>query len=328
MPLNTGSAIGSYTVTAQIGQGGMGEVYRARDTKLDRDVALKVLPQAFTDDPDRLARFEREAKVLISLNHPQESRDRLLKSRRSSCVASRGSDCLARRKSRHSKGRRARTIELASGSMGRMVIAVGFVAGIGTIVGCGTDRPPPDRPAVRTGIDRETPVDERPNSEIATPNQDTAQTSNNPFPSPISPADSARTVSFLEFASLPDTDGSAARMMILVDEPGTGRLFVNDMRGLLYSVSYDGQAVTRYLDLTDSTWALRSGFRASPSIPSTASPARRGLGSSTLTSTRATRHLHRTSRRTVEKTHTTPSCWSGRQRRQALSAMMAAHPAS
>ena len=48
----------------------MGEMYRARDTKLDRDVALKVLPQAFTDDPDRLARFEREAKVLASLNHP------------------------------------------------------------------------------------------------------------------------------------------------------------------------------------------------------------------------------------------------------------------
>ena len=48
----------------------MGEVYRARDTKLDRDVALKVLPQAFTEDPDRLARFEREAKVLASLNHP------------------------------------------------------------------------------------------------------------------------------------------------------------------------------------------------------------------------------------------------------------------
>ena len=48
----------------------MGEVYRARDTKLDRDVALKVLPQAFAEDPDRLARFEREAKVLGCLNHP------------------------------------------------------------------------------------------------------------------------------------------------------------------------------------------------------------------------------------------------------------------
>ena len=70
MPLAPGTALGSYSVTAKIGEGGMGEVYRARDTKLDQDVALKVLPQAFTDDPDRLARFEREAKVLASLNHP------------------------------------------------------------------------------------------------------------------------------------------------------------------------------------------------------------------------------------------------------------------
>ena len=70
MPLNPGTTLGPYHVTAKIGEGGMGEVYRARDTKLDRDVALKVLPHAFTDDPDRLARFEREAKVLASLNHP------------------------------------------------------------------------------------------------------------------------------------------------------------------------------------------------------------------------------------------------------------------
>ena len=70
MSLEPGTTLGPYSVTAKIGEGGMGEVYRARDTKLDRDVALKVLPQAFTDDPDRLARFEREAKVLASLNHP------------------------------------------------------------------------------------------------------------------------------------------------------------------------------------------------------------------------------------------------------------------
>ena len=70
MPLNVGDRLGHYDVTALIGEGGMGEVYRARDTKLDRDVALKVLPQAFTEDPDRLARFQREAKVLASLNHP------------------------------------------------------------------------------------------------------------------------------------------------------------------------------------------------------------------------------------------------------------------
>ena len=73
MPLNVGDRLGHYDVTALIGEGGMGEVYRARDTKLDRDVALKVLPQAFTEDPDRLARFQREAKVLASLNHPNIS---------------------------------------------------------------------------------------------------------------------------------------------------------------------------------------------------------------------------------------------------------------
>ena len=70
MPLDPGTTLGPYAVTAKIGEGGMGEVYRARDTTLDRDVALKVLPEAFTSDPDRLARFEREAKVLASLNHP------------------------------------------------------------------------------------------------------------------------------------------------------------------------------------------------------------------------------------------------------------------
>ncbi len=70
MPLSPGTTLGPYAVTAKIGEGGMGEVWQARDTKLDRDVALKVLPEAFTSDPDRLARFEREAKVLASLNHP------------------------------------------------------------------------------------------------------------------------------------------------------------------------------------------------------------------------------------------------------------------
>ena len=70
MPLSPGTRLGVYEVVAKIGEGGMGEVYRARDTKLDRDVALKVLPEAFTSNPDRLARFEREAKVLASLNHP------------------------------------------------------------------------------------------------------------------------------------------------------------------------------------------------------------------------------------------------------------------
>ena len=70
MALETGTRVGSYEVAGKIGEGGMGEVYRARDTTLDRDVALKVLSEAFTSDPDRLARFQREAKVLASLNHP------------------------------------------------------------------------------------------------------------------------------------------------------------------------------------------------------------------------------------------------------------------
>ena len=61
MSLTPGTRLGIYEVTAKIGEGEMGEVYQARDTQLNRDVALKVLPQAFTDDPDRLARFEREA---------------------------------------------------------------------------------------------------------------------------------------------------------------------------------------------------------------------------------------------------------------------------
>ena len=70
MALERGTRLGPYEVTAPIGAGGMGEVYRARDTKLDRDVALKILREAFTADPDRLARFQQEAKVLASLNHP------------------------------------------------------------------------------------------------------------------------------------------------------------------------------------------------------------------------------------------------------------------
>src|ERR1700731_894705 len=70
MPLPPGTRLGSYEILAPIGAGGMGEVYRARDTKLDRDVAIKMLPAAFAQDPERLARFEREAKVLASLNHP------------------------------------------------------------------------------------------------------------------------------------------------------------------------------------------------------------------------------------------------------------------
>jgi Tol biopolymer transport system component len=68
--LSAGTRLGSYEVVAQIGAGGMGEVYQAHDTKLGRDVAIKVLPEAFAHDPERLSRFQREAKLLAALNHP------------------------------------------------------------------------------------------------------------------------------------------------------------------------------------------------------------------------------------------------------------------
>src|SRR5262245_5427678 len=70
MGLAIGSCLGSYEIVSGIGAGGMGEVYRARDTRLKRDVALKILPESLANDSDRLARFQREAEVLASLNHP------------------------------------------------------------------------------------------------------------------------------------------------------------------------------------------------------------------------------------------------------------------
>ncbi|MFQ5479566.1 MAG: serine/threonine-protein kinase, partial [Candidatus Binatia bacterium] len=70
MTLASGTNLDPYEIVSPIGAGGMGEVYRARDTKLEREVAIKVLPDTFARDPERVARFQREAKVLASLNHP------------------------------------------------------------------------------------------------------------------------------------------------------------------------------------------------------------------------------------------------------------------
>src|SRR5512132_4106354 len=70
MPLTPGTKLGPYEIAAPLGAGGMGEVYRARDSRLGRDVAVKVLPQHLSADPEVRARFEREAKTISSLNHP------------------------------------------------------------------------------------------------------------------------------------------------------------------------------------------------------------------------------------------------------------------
>ncbi len=118
---------------------------------------------------------------------------------------------------------------------------------------------------------------------------------NNPFPQPIAREEGAIAVPLREFASLPDIDGVAARMMTLVEEPSTGRLFVSDMRGQLYTVSADGKAVTAYLNINDPKWAIRSirkaasaGCRASCCIHNSRRPAHRGSASSTPTSIRPT----------------------------------------
>src|SRR5215510_13526774 len=70
MSLLAGRRVATYDVVAKLGEGGMGQVYRARDAKLGREIALKILPEAFAADADRVARFEREAKTLAALNHP------------------------------------------------------------------------------------------------------------------------------------------------------------------------------------------------------------------------------------------------------------------
>jgi serine/threonine protein kinase len=96
--LPAGTRLGHFIVRAPLGKGGMGEVYRATDTALERDVAIKVLPSEMADDADRLARFEREARVLAALNHPNIAHvygferanvdhSRSISSRWSSCLA-------------------------------------------------------------------------------------------------------------------------------------------------------------------------------------------------------------------------------------------------
>src|SRR5687767_78048 len=106
-----------------------------------------------------------------------------------------------------------------------------------------------------------------------------------PFPAPIAATEGVIRVGVREFASVPDIDGVAARMMNLVNETGTRRLFVNDMRGPLYSVSYDGKAVTLYLDINDPKWGVKvqsmgreRGFQSFTFHPQFGQPGTRGFG--------------------------------------------------
>jgi len=110
-----------------------------------------------------------------------------------------------------------------------------------------------------------------------------AQSPTDPFPAPIQAADGVIRVRVAEFASVPDVGGEAARMMVLVDEPGTRRLFVNDMRGLLYTVSYDGRTVTPYLDVNKLGVPVQSmgrerGFQSFAIHPQFGQPGTPGAG--------------------------------------------------
>ena len=112
-----------------------------------------------------------------------------------------------------------------------------------------------------------------------------AQSPEDPFPTPIVVTEDVIRVSFEEFAPLPDIDGVPARMMLLADEPGTRRMFVNDMRGPFYSVSYDGEAVVEYLDLRAPRWGLsvqsdsrERGFQSFAFHPQFNQPGTRGFG--------------------------------------------------
>jgi hypothetical protein len=98
---------------------------------------------------------------------------------------------------------------------------------------------------------------------LMAPSASAQTTTTDPFPTPIPTTEGVIKVGFVEFASIPDADGQPARMMLLVDEPGARRLFVNDMRGPLYSVSHDGKAVALYLDINAPNWGVNVNARGS-----------------------------------------------------------------
>ena len=106
-----------------------------------------------------------------------------------------------------------------------------------------------------------------------------------PFPNPIPATEGVIRVGFVEFASIPDVGGESARMMLLVDEPGTRRMFVNEMRGPLFTVGYDGRTVTQYLDINAGNWGVgvqssgrERGFQSFAIHPQFGQPGTPGFG--------------------------------------------------
>ena len=111
MTLAAGTRLGPYEILAPLGAGGMGEVYRARDTRLEREVAIKAHARALARDPERLARFEREARLLAALNHPNIARSTASRTRDGDAASSCSSSSRARRSTPGSRGRRCRSRE-------------------------------------------------------------------------------------------------------------------------------------------------------------------------------------------------------------------------
>jgi hypothetical protein len=162
-----------------------------------------------------------------------------------------------------------------------------------------------------------------------------AQTPADPFPASIPAAEGVIRVGYREFAALPDIDGVPARMMNLVTEPGTRRVFVSDMRGQIYRVGEDGQAVTLYLDINAAGVPVQSmgrerGFQSFAVHPQFNEQGRPGFGKlSTRTSTRRTRHRCPTSaRRQAQRKRTTRCYSSGPPSRRAPEPTTAARRAS
>jgi hypothetical protein len=169
----------------------------------------------------------------------------------------------------------------------------------------------------------------------ALPGPADAQTPGDPLPRHIDTQRGLVVAEVVEFATLPDHPEGAARMMLLVDEPGTGRLFVNDMWGPLYTVSYDGSTVTEYVDIHNPRWGVgveaggrERGFQSFAMHPDFGRAGAPGTGGSTPGRTPPTTPPRRTSAPAGGRIPTTPSSWSGGPTTRLRPGMTGAPPGS